>query len=341
MPASSSNTLALVVIARNESARLARCLNSARPHVDRMLVLDTGSSDDTVAIARQCGAEVHHFTWVDDFSAARNAVLALADADWNLVLDADEWIDDWGLARDDLAACPPCLGLLLLRDIEQSTGQDLVQTSWIPRLLPRGVRYAGRIHEQPVADLPLQRLPIAIHHDGYTQAALAQKKGRNRALLQAELAHTPDNPYVFYQLGKDHEVYGELDAAAAHYLQALARLQGQWAYEHDLTCRAVSCLSRAGQVDAALQLVREKTALYDNSPDFHFIEGNALLDKAVQDPAQAVATWLPQALAAWQRCLQIGEQPGLDGAIHGRGSFLAQHNIQVVQSLMREMPPTA
>lgn len=338
MPSPASPSLALVVIARNESARLARCLDSARPHVDRMLVLDTGSSDDTVAIARQCGAEVHHFTWVDDFSAARNAALDLANADWHLVLDADEWIDSWGLAREDLAACPPCLGLLLLRDIEQSTGQDLMQTSWIPRLLPRTVRYAGRIHEQPVAELPLQRLPIAIHHDGYTQAALAQKKGRNRALLQAELAHNPDAPYVLYQLGKDHEVYGELDVAADHYLQALASLSGQWAYEHDLSCRAISCLSRAGRVDAALQLAQQKAGLYDTSPDFHFILGNALLDKAVQDPAQATAVWLPQALAAWQRCLQIGEQPGLDGAIHGRGSFLAQHNIQVVQSLMREMP---
>lgn len=59
--------LALIVIARNEAACIERCLRSARPHVDRMIVLDTGSTDATVAIAEACGAQVHHFTWVDDF----------------------------------------------------------------------------------------------------------------------------------------------------------------------------------------------------------------------------------------------------------------------------------
>ena len=59
-----------------------------------MVVLDTGSVDDTPEIAARCGARVAHFTWIDDFSAARNAALALTDADWCLVLDADEWLVD-------------------------------------------------------------------------------------------------------------------------------------------------------------------------------------------------------------------------------------------------------
>ena len=57
-----------------------------------MLMLDTGSGDETPAIARACGAEVHHAFWPDDFAAARNLALQLADADWCLMLDADEWI---------------------------------------------------------------------------------------------------------------------------------------------------------------------------------------------------------------------------------------------------------
>lgn len=85
--------LALVVIARNEARCIARCLNSAKDVVSRMLVLDTGSTDDTIAIARACGAQVHQAPWNDDFSQARNTALELADADWNLVLDADEWLE--------------------------------------------------------------------------------------------------------------------------------------------------------------------------------------------------------------------------------------------------------
>src|SRR5512140_1346392 len=98
--------LALVMIARDEARAIARTLESARPHVDRTIVLDTGSTDATREIAAACGAEVHEFAWGDDFAAARNAALAHSDADWNLVLDADEWIEAGAeaLAADSLPA---------------------------------------------------------------------------------------------------------------------------------------------------------------------------------------------------------------------------------------------
>ena len=72
--------IAATLIVRNEARCIARCLESLRPHVDRMVVLDTGSTDDTPALAAAFGAEVHHLPWPDDFSAARNHVLDLADA---------------------------------------------------------------------------------------------------------------------------------------------------------------------------------------------------------------------------------------------------------------------
>ena len=93
--------ICLVVIARDEARCIGRCLESAAPFVDRILVLDTGSKDDTPAIARTHGAIVHSFPWTGDFSQARNKSLSLADADWNLVLDADEWIAP-GMSREVL-----------------------------------------------------------------------------------------------------------------------------------------------------------------------------------------------------------------------------------------------
>ena len=83
------NRIALVMIARNEARCIERCLRGARAWVDEMWVLDTGSTDATAMIAARCGARVAHFRWVDDFAAARNAALALTEADWCLVLDAD------------------------------------------------------------------------------------------------------------------------------------------------------------------------------------------------------------------------------------------------------------
>ena len=81
-------SIAATLIVRNEARCIARCLESVVPWVDRMVVLDTGSTDDTVAIAKAAGAEVHHLPWPDSFSIARNHVLDLADSDWSLMLAA-------------------------------------------------------------------------------------------------------------------------------------------------------------------------------------------------------------------------------------------------------------
>lgn len=102
MPDSGCN-IALVVIARNEERCIERCLRSAAPYVDDMLVLDTGSTDRTAEIARQCGARVATFNWIDDFAAARNAALDAVNARWRLVLDADEWLDDSAAALRELS----------------------------------------------------------------------------------------------------------------------------------------------------------------------------------------------------------------------------------------------
>ncbi len=82
----------LVMIVKNEARSLEKCLRLAKPLVDRMIVVDTGSEDETVEIARRMGAEVFFFSWIDDFSAARNYALEQSDGDWNLVLDGDEYL---------------------------------------------------------------------------------------------------------------------------------------------------------------------------------------------------------------------------------------------------------
>ncbi|MEN9614721.1 MAG: hypothetical protein RL022_143, partial [Chloroflexota bacterium] len=85
--------IALVMIVRDEASNLERCLASAVPWVDEMVVVDTGSADATVEIAESFGARVGHFAWCDNFAAARNAALGLATADWVLQLDGDEVLE--------------------------------------------------------------------------------------------------------------------------------------------------------------------------------------------------------------------------------------------------------
>jgi glycosyltransferase involved in cell wall biosynthesis len=86
-------TLALSMIVRNGGEDLRRCLESVRGLADQMVVADTGSTDETARIARECGAQVMQIAWENDFARARNLSLSEVRTDWVLVLDADEMLD--------------------------------------------------------------------------------------------------------------------------------------------------------------------------------------------------------------------------------------------------------
>jgi len=324
--------LALVLIVRDEAARIARCLDSARDIVDEIVVLDTGSSDATVEIARSRGAHVHAFEWCDDFAAARNAALGHSSSSWSLVLDADEWLEsvDRNVLEAVLAG-PPLVGVLPVVSEFELQGRVERATSWIPRLLPRGVGYAGRIHEQPVSDLPRRRVPLPVHHDGYRQADMAAKRRRNETLLRRALEEDPQDAYLLYQLGKNHETGGEFEQATPLYRQALALTDADAdaAFRHDLVVRAIFTLKKAGLHEEAIHLADAEMANWQHSPDYYFALGDLLLDWVASNPG-AVDELLPMVEASFLRCLEIGEQPELDGAVSGRGSHLAAHNLAVL-----------
>jgi tetratricopeptide (TPR) repeat protein len=100
-------------------------------------------------------------------------------------------------------------------------------------------------------------------------------------------------------------------------------------YRHALVIRAMIALKAAGELDEALVLADAEVANWPQSPDFYFTVGDLYLEAAVRDPARA-GDFLPIAEQAWKRCLEIGERPDLDGAVSGRGSHMAAHNLAVI-----------
>jgi hypothetical protein len=332
--------VALVMIVRNEAGRIGRAIASVLPHVDEALVLDTGSTDDTVALALAAGARVAHFQWADDFSAARNAALDAAGADWHVVLDADEWLSEGGATLAALRHTrPDHVGALRIDSLDDGGHALQSASSWLSRALPGPVRYEGRVHEQPQHHLPVRRLPVVIRHEGYLQQALAAKAGRNRVLLEREVAEHPHIAYAWYQLGKDHDVYGR----HADALQAFARAEALLtkggenpAWLHDLVVRSLHAHKCLGRHADALLRAEAGLSRWADSPDFFFALGDLLLDWAAETPARAEEL-LPMIESAWQRCLAIGERPELEGAVAGRGSHLAAHNLALLYaSLGRE-----
>lgn len=220
--------VSLAVIVRDEAARLPALLDGHRGLWDEAVVLDTGSTDDSAAVAAAHGARVERFRWCDDFSAARNAALDLCTGRWALILDADEHVAAPDQARlRDLATTAAPGGFLLP---QWNYVDDPLLPGWRPvdpalaaeargaagyvvahqvRLfpLPAIARYRGRIHEtvEPgllALGLPLACTDIPVHHHGHRGAAATREARvrRNTELLRLKLREAPNDPRVRYEM---------------------------------------------------------------------------------------------------------------------------------------------
>ena len=329
------------MIVRNEARCLARCLRSARTFVDDIIICDTGSTDNTVDIAKQFGAKVIHLPWSGDFANARNHCLNHSHADWNLVLDADEWIDSAVNAKTlrlFTEGTHPKVGLVCVRSTFIMNGRAEYAESWLPRLLPREIRYVGRIHEQPDHDLPHRRTEVLLHHDGYEPERARAKARRNFDLLNAALTSDPLNPALHYQLGVQHDAASDWEEACKSYRQALSLGATDYPFAHSLGVRLLHALCRTEQYPEALAWGRRIENLWPNSSDVYFAIGNMCLDLANAEPECAIDSWLPSAEAGWKRCIEIGEDTAeLDEHVVGRGSFLAAHNLRIVHDALEQL----
>lgn len=226
--------LSFCTIVKNESANLARCLESIKPYVDEIVLVDTGSTDDTIAIAQQYGATIGHFEWCNDFAAARNHALSLVTGDWVLVLDADEELVVYdSLFRDRwlTTEAPAIYGLnrLDLFEVED------IASSIHPRLYQKlpGIHYVGRYHEQLCtnADIPLTMSlidAIEIKHYGNSDADILRKnRTRDIPILEQMRAEESLDLWRLDCLARKYEKVGQSDKAQDCYVEALDRLLPQ------------------------------------------------------------------------------------------------------------------
>ena len=206
--------LSLSMIVRNEEARLAACLASVKGLADELVVVDTGSTDGTIAVAEAAGARVERIDWPGDFAPARNRAMDFLSGDWVLVLDADEQLRPEVIpSLKALMAQPDVLVINLLR---LELGAAMAPYSNVSRLFRRhpGIRWSKPYHsmiddsvqvlmeQEPHWRIADCREP-AILHDGYRPELLAgtDKAERLRQAMQSELERHPGDPYASAKLG--------------------------------------------------------------------------------------------------------------------------------------------
>lgn len=206
----SSPTLTLSMIVRNEERYLPMCLSAVRNVVDQIVIVDTGSTDNTIAIARDFGAEVYHFPWCDDFSAARNESLQYATGDWILWLDADEELQKESvealknlLRREDVAGAHLRIDNL----IGGRTVSFLLTRLW--RRHP-AIRFKFPVHEQILWAIGIvgrrygrrivEAHDVILKHYGYLPNVASERKkdARNLHLLEMLVKREPENAYALF-----------------------------------------------------------------------------------------------------------------------------------------------
>ena len=221
-------TLSLCVIVKNEEGFIAQCLNSVKDFVDEIIVVDTGSEDRTVEIAKEYEAKIFVHPWVGDFSVARNHCIDHAASDWILVLDADERLALRDAAQlRDLIQNTTCLGFKLIQrnylwdarvacsrptpqDYEEGRNYSNCVDLKVIRLFKNSaeIRYQGRVHElvDPVFEsrqLPFLSTDLVIHHYGKVaeRNRLEVKKQVYLALGRQKAQEEPGSAMAQYELG--------------------------------------------------------------------------------------------------------------------------------------------
>ncbi|MFN3258240.1 MAG: glycosyltransferase family 2 protein [Ilumatobacter sp.] len=213
--------LSAAIIVKDEADLLRGCLTTIADVCDEIIVVDTGSSDDSVAVAASFGAVQALHPWEDDFAAARNRALELATGRWILYIDADEQLEapDPAAIRDELLRATDAVALRVWFRARPIWSPYREFRVWRHR---PDVRFVGRIHETMVPDL--RRIEadegLAVHdsahlritHHGYEGDQTAKHR-RNLPLLEARVRELPDRCYLWNHLGNVREALGDVDGA--------------------------------------------------------------------------------------------------------------------------------
>ncbi len=349
-----SPLITLCMIVKDEAAHIADCLRSVQPAVDACIVVDTGSRDRTPEICRGMGAKVLDFQWTDSFADARNWGIQAARSEWILWLDADERLEPAEarllrtLVKDSTA---DALNLKVINYTGVSMGQsDVTQAyQWTQTRLFRngkGVRFSGRVHEQPVwpeesmPQLPIPVLPVQLHHYGYLEEETDRKNKlqRNLRLLELQLENRqrllakgeepdPSEYWCEYHLAsewyraKDYEQAFHMVNECIKGFVSASILPPALVYKlkYDIMLRHGSIQGAWPGIDLAL-------LLYPDYVDLHFYKGRALFEWELWDQAEE----------AFAQCLRLGEDQGKYLSLNGMGSFrAAEFHEQCLQKLGR------
>ena len=275
-------SISACMIVKNEAEHMAPCLASLEDLASEIIVVDTGSTDNTVEIATSLGAKVYHFPWIDDFAAARNESLRHATKEWVFWLDADDRLTPKAVAQlkraafSDKADAYACLVVSRAQD----KGDDVVDHARLFRN-GLGIRFDGAIHEMlreslDALGLRVARTDIEVEHTGYqSEEAVRRKSARNLVMLDRELEKHPEKVDLLFYRGNARAGVGDAVGAAEDMRKFLASAPGSetssWSRLWGLTVLS-HALEKLGLVSELEALVEGAVEDFPRHPYFLMVK---------------------------------------------------------------------
>lgn len=307
--------LSLCLIVKNEKANLSRCLTSAKPYVDEIIVVDTGSIDGTPELAAEYGAKVSYFEWCDDFAAARNYAISQASGDWILMPDADEELivesEDF-LAQ--LTLQPDVLAYSVALTEVNAANLTPAYLIRILRNLPE-LKYVGRFHEQPIYQNQningnktgiLQGVKLL--HYGYEKEQVTQKnKTRNIPILENIRKTEGLSLMLLYCLAGMYADTQQVEKTQECYAEAFDRLlpnliegniPDQMCFIPSLMFVLGTQFLQQGDYETARLICQRGLEWFPTFPPLNYLTGATI--KALGFPLGAVAYF--------ENCLRLGQE---------------------------------
>lgn len=303
---SPSAKCSMCMIARDSSRTISAALESIRPWVDELIVVDTGSTDETPRIASAHGAKVFHATWPDSFAEARNVSLSHATGEWLLWMDSDDTISpESGLALRELVSQhhnPAIMGFVM--QVHCPAGQEgngyatptVVDHIKLFRNIP-ALRFTGRIHEQILPAIRRLGGDVAwtqIHaiHSGADQSpeGRRRKHARDLRLLQLELGENPDSTFALFNLGMTLLDAGQAEEALYPLCRSLQLAFRGESHVRKIYALLVQAYVALGRTEPALKTCHIGLEVVPDDPELLFRRGT--LEQALGRLHDAEATYL-------------------------------------------------
>lgn len=287
--------ISVCIIAKNEEKYIRNCLEALKPYDMEIVVVDTGSTDKTVEIAKEYTNSVYFFEWINNFSAARNYAAKMAKNNYIFALDCDEFLDVINFKEIEwlLKEHPNATGNIERINIIKRDDSICKNRSFIPRIYDkRFFKFVGSIHEQLRLISPgkseFGNLDVVVTHWGYyytDEESLRKKNIRNIELLLKDLEKEPNNQYTLFQLGQSYYSLREVEKAFEMQSKALKLpVNGNSEYERMLIIGyGTSCLD-LGKYTEALKLEEYYDMFFDLS-DYMLLLGKTYFANKRYDDA--------------------------------------------------------